>query len=148
MAWFVVQEKGKRAQMVIDRKLLDVIYGAPAEVTVKGFHSYETAKCAAMVADAELDVANTKLGIRLCKADVKRATKALEDAVANTKLGIRLCKADVKRAAKALKDAVQAHQTAPTEQTLDAVKMASAAHEAECTELRVRNKTLRALARK
>jgi len=109
--------------MVIDRKLLDVIYGAPAEVTVKGFRSYETAKCAAMVADAELDVANTKLGIRLCKADVKRA-------------------------AKALKDAVQAHQTAPTEQTLDAVKMASAAHEAECTELRVLNKTLRALARK
>jgi len=123
MAWFVVQKKGERAQMVIDRKLLDVIYGAPAEVTVKGFHSYETAKCAAMVADAELDVANTKLGIRLCKADVKRATKALEDAV-------------------------QAHQTAPTEQTLDAVKMASAAHEAECTELRVLNKTLRALARK
>ena len=123
MAWFVVQEKGKRAQMVIDRKLLDVVYGAPAEVTVRGFRSYEAAECAAMVADAELDVADTKLGIRLCKADVKRA-------------------------AKALKDAVQAHQTAPTEQTLDAVKMASAAHEAECTELRVRNKTLRALARK
>ncbi len=123
MAWFVVQEKGERAQMVIDRKLLDVVYGAPAEVTVRGFRSYEAAKCAAMVADAELDVADTKLGIRLCKADVKRAAKALEDAA-------------------------QAHQTAPTEQTLDAVKMASAAHEAECTELRVLNKTLRALARK
>jgi len=47
MAWFVVQKKGERAQMVIDRKLLDVIYGAPAEVTVKGFRSYEAAKCAA-----------------------------------------------------------------------------------------------------
>ena len=123
MAWFVVQEKGERAQMVIDRKLLDVVYGAPAEVTVRGFRSYEAAKCAATVADAKLDMAYTKLGIRLRKADVKRTAGALEVAV-------------------------QAHRAAPTEQTLDAVKAASAAHEAECAELRVLNKTLRALVRK
>lgn len=61
MAWFVVQEKGERAQMVIDRKLLDMVYNAPTEVTVRGFRSYEAAKCATMVANTKLDVADKTL---------------------------------------------------------------------------------------
>lgn len=116
MAWFVVQKKGERAQVVPGGELMGAVYRARAEVRAAGFATYEKAQ-------ADADVADTKLGIRLRKADVKRASSALEVAV-------------------------QAHRKAPTEQTLYAVKMASAAHELACTELRVLNKTLRALVRK
>lgn len=116
MAWFVVQKKGERVQVVPGGELMGAVYRARAEVRVAGFATHGAAQVAA-------DAADIKLGIRLCKADVKRASSALEVAA-------------------------QAHKAAPTEQTLDAVKAASAAHEAECTELRVLNKTLRALVQK
>jgi len=76
MAWFVVQEKGKRAQMIIDRKLLDVVYGAPTEVTVRGFRSYETAKCATMIANAELEVAEERAAKRTDHAAALKAHAA------------------------------------------------------------------------
>lgn len=74
-------------------------------------------------------------------ATYEKAQAAVD--VVDTKLGIRLRKADVKRAAAALAAAAQAHQSAPTAQTLEAVKTASAVHEAECAELRALDCALR-----
>ena len=116
MAWFVVQKKGERAQVVPAGELMGAVYRARTDVRAAGFATYEKAQ-------TDADVTDIKLGIRLRKADVKRASRALEVAA-------------------------QAHKAAPTKRTLDVVKAASAAHEAKCTELRVLNKTLRALVRK
>jgi len=114
MAWFVVQKKGERARIVAGGELLGAVYCARAEVRVAGFATYEAAQCAVAVAD--------------------------------TKLGIRMRRADVKRTADALEAAVQAHRKAPTEQTLDAVKMASAAHSRSRTPALARPRPSRALA--
>lgn len=111
MAWFVVQKDGERAQVVADGELMGAVNRARAEVRVAGVATYTAAQLA-------IDVADTKFSIRLCKADVKRASSALEAAV-------------------------QAHQAAPTKQTLNAVKAVSAAHEADCAKLRMLGRMLR-----
>ena len=111
MAWFVVQKDGERAQVVAGGELMGAVNRARAEVRVAGVATYTAAQLA-------IDAADTKFGIRLCKADVKRASSALEVAA-------------------------QAHQAAPTKQTLDAVKAASAAHKAECAKLRMLGRMLR-----
>ena len=73
MAWFVVRPENGPAQMVTDKKLLEVVYSAQAEVRVQGFRSYEAAKCAVAVADAEFDV-------RVQRGKVKCAMHALREA--------------------------------------------------------------------
>lgn len=104
---------------------------------------------AQVVADGELMgvVNRARTEVRVTGVATYTAAQLAID-VADTKFSIRRRKADVKRASSALEVAAQAHRKAPTEQTLYAVKMASAAHELACTELRVLNKTLRALVRK
>lgn len=99
---------------------------------------------AQVVADGELMGAVNRARTEVRVTGVATYTAAqLAINVADTKFSIRLCKADVKRASSALEVAAQAHRAAPTEQTLDAVKAASAAHEAECTKLRVLGRMLR-----
>ena len=99
---------------------------------------------AQVVADGELLGAVNRARAEVRVAGVATYTAAqLAIDVADTKFSIRLCKADVRHAASALEVAVQAHKAAPTKQTLDAVKAASAAHEADCAKLRMLGRMLR-----
>ena len=102
MAWFVVQKKGERAQVVPGGELMGAVYRARAEVRVQGFRSYEAAQVAA-------DAVDVKRNIRLRKADVKRTVDALEVAVQAHRA------APTKQTLDAVKAASAAHEAECTE---------------------------------